>query len=224
MTENGKDTKLAIRQPSSLMPMGQELQDAMLYCEINVNSGCLPPHINTKEKAFAIAMYGRSLGLDPWMAWRMVYPVAAGEGKVGMNLGISADGMLSLAVGRIRGFKFGIEVKRDDKGQLEAVSFWSERPGIPRLVTTKTLKAAALAGLTTKGTWMKYPEAMLTADAQRANLRKMAADVLAGIYTPEELGGDDPTPKEAPKETMEYVDADVITMADPMITNTEETN
>lgn len=71
-----------------------------------------------------------------------------------------------------------IRGKRADNGS-EHVAVW-------------TLDKARTAGLDpTKGTWAKYPEAMLSARATAELARALFADCLNGIsYTPEELGAE----------------------------------
>jgi hypothetical protein len=187
--------KLTTRSPRAIVPRGEELQDMIRIAELVFKAGVLPQGIGNKEQAFAIMLYGWELGISPWIAWKGIYPTTSKD-KPGTQMGMSADLMLGIAKGRIPGFNHGQSVEYDEKGAVMAATFWSERPGVDRLVTRMTLKEAALAGLTSKGTWMKYTDKMLLAACKRSNIRTMAADVLAGAYTPEELGGEDPPPDE----------------------------
>lgn len=225
MSDNGKD-KLAIRQSTSLMPMGQELTAAMEICKTVHAAGMLPAAINSPEKAFAIWLYGRELGIGFWTAVRNIYPTSSKD-RPGVMLSMSADLMLGIAKKRIPGFQHGQASEYNEKGEFVAATFWSERPGNPRLTTRYTLKQAAIAGYTTKNNWAQNPELMCIAAAKRSNVRTMAADVLAGIYTPDELGAEEtPTPKaEVNSEIVvdNTTDAEYVVMAEPTITNTEET-
>lgn len=53
-----------------------------------------------------------------------------------------------------------------------------------------TLDRAKKAGLAGRGSWAKYPAAMLKARAISEVCRDACQEVLAGVYTTEELGGD----------------------------------
>jgi len=53
-----------------------------------------------------------------------------------------------------------------------------------------TLERAKQAGLAGRGSWGKYPAAMLKARAISEVCRDACQEVVAGVYTPEELGAD----------------------------------
>lgn len=53
-----------------------------------------------------------------------------------------------------------------------------------------TLERAKKAGLAGRGSWGKYPAAMLKARAISEVCRDACQEVVAGVYTPEELGAD----------------------------------
>ncbi len=96
---------------------------------------------------------------------------------------LSADLMVKLA--RDAGHRVRVQFKegaaravliRDDDPDFEYESIW-------------TMDRAQKAGLTGKGNWKNYPEAMLMSRAKSEVVRMGASEVLSGsIYTPEELG------------------------------------
>lgn len=96
----------------------------------------------------------------------------------------SAD--LIAALVRRAGHKLRIE---GDDTYCEAVIIRADDPGyIPSPVRWDEAKAAK-AGLWDRGTWKKYPAAMLRSRAITEAARTWASDALYGmIYTPEELG------------------------------------
>lgn len=86
-----------------------------------------------------------------------------------------------------------------------------------------TLERAKKAGLAGRGSWGKYPAAMLKARAISEVCRDACQEVVAGVYTPEELGADvvvdadgdvvAAVPHAAPQpehEPVEVVDEDVV--------------
>lgn len=86
-----------------------------------------------------------------------------------------------------------------------------------------TLDRAKKAGLAGRGSWGKYPAAMLKARAISEVCRDACQEVVAGVYTPEELGADvvvdadgdviAAVPHAAPQpehEPVEVVDEDVV--------------
>lgn len=96
---------------------------------------------------------------------------------------LSADLMVKLA--RDAGHRVRVQFRegaaravliRDDDPEFEYESVWN-------------MERAQKAGLTGKGNWKNYPEAMLMSRAKAEVVRMGASEVLSGsIYTPEELG------------------------------------
>lgn len=88
-----------------------------------------------------------------------------------------------------------------------------------------TLDRAKKAGLAGRGSWGKYPAAMLKARAISEVCRDACQEVVAGVYTPEELGADvvvdadgdvvavhhdAPQPVHEPVEDVDVVDAEIV--------------
>jgi hypothetical protein len=176
MSENGKLVK---REVESLVPHGSEWLAMREQADVMVKSGFLPAHLKTPEQVIAVMLAGRDLKIPPSTAIRNLFVV---QGRVSM----SADLMLALAYSRIPGFKFGVT-----RSTPEVAEVWSMRPGSDKVNTVFTIKEAGAAGLTDKDIWRKYTAQMLLARAKAGNLRITAADALAGVYTPGELGGEE---------------------------------
>lgn len=176
MSENGKLVK---REVESLVPHGSEWLAMREQADVMVKSGFLPAHLKTPEQVIAVMLAGRDLKIPPSTAIRNLFVV---QGRVSM----SADLMLALAYARIPGFQFGVDEVNDKMCQV-----WSQRPGGPKVVTVWTAEDSRRAGLGDKDVYRKYPAALHLARAKSGNLRITAADALAGVYTPGELGGEE---------------------------------
>lgn len=142
-----------------------------------VDSGFLPSSVNTPQKAVAIMMLGRELGIAPWAALTSVN-VIQGKPTVSPQL------MLALI---------------NRSGQLEDMVMESTDTGCKVTMTRKgrtphseefTMQDAAALGLTSKDNYRKQPGTMLKWRAVAACARVVFADVILGLYTPEEMGAD----------------------------------
>ena len=142
-----------------------------------VDSGFLPQGVNTPQKAVAIMMLGRELGIAPWASLTSIN-VIQGKPTVSPQL------MLGLI---------------NRSGQLEDMVMESYDGGCKVTMTRKgrtphgeefTMQDAATLGLTTRDNWRKQPATMLKWRAVAACARVVFADVILGLYTPDEMGAD----------------------------------
>lgn len=142
------------------------------------NSELIPKHFrNNMPSIMAAVLTGRALGLDDMHSLRSIYVV---DGKATL----SAEMMVSLArkqghsiTGSVSDSEATVTGKRGDNGDTMTVT-WS-------------MAMAQRAGLTGKGNWQKYPEAMLWARAVSQLCRMLFADIFLGLaYTGEEMGED----------------------------------
>lgn len=142
-----------------------------------VRSGFLPIAVNSPEKAIAIMMAGRELGILPMEAFRSIH-VIQGKPTVSPQL------MLALA---------------NRTGQLEDIQIDSKPDKCTVTVTRKGRKPhtevfgtteATRLGLMAKDNYQKQAPIMYRWRALAANLRVTFPDVLLGLYTSEELGAD----------------------------------
>lgn len=147
------------------------------YARLLAASGMLPAQYRDKPANLLWALeYAESLGLHPMAAITGVHVI---EGKP------SASAALIASLVRRAGHRLRV-VGDDRQAVCEIV-----RADDPTFTfrSTWTIDRARTAGLLGKGTWSKYPAAMLKARAITECARDAAEDVLHGLhYTPEELG------------------------------------
>lgn len=178
--EHSRESTALVTQPqyraSSLIPFASEWEAMRQMAEVLVDSGFLPPTLNTANKALTVLLAGRELGVPPMQAIRGIHVV---NGRPSL----SAELMLALAYQNIRGFKFKVEASNEQVCRIMA-----QRPGGDPVTLSFTITDAARAGLTKGDNWTKYPAAMLRARCTSAILRIVAPDAIRGIYTTEEIG------------------------------------
>lgn len=164
-------------------------------------SGLLPTSIKTKQAAFIIALKGRELGIPPMQAFSHINVI---NGKPTM----SSELMLAQIFKCVPKAQINY-IETNGKGCIIEAA----RPNCKSSIFAFNEEDAQKAGLLSKDTWKKYPDAMYRARAISAMARALFADALMGVsYTAEELGCEvdidengneiikDVTPKEAQKE------------------------
>ena len=175
----------AIARADSYQQFLADLEQRIRVCEIIAKSGAAAQHPNW-ETIFAVALYGSAFGLDIMTALRNIHLI---EGKPSLGAAL----MQGLAV-REANAKFTVVTRtpavctiiarRPGWDPFEASFTWQEAQQI-------TVKLRGEWGpLTQKSNWRSYPAAMLHARALAIAARHIAADVLAGVYTPDELGSE----------------------------------
>jgi hypothetical protein len=143
-----------------------------------VPSGLLPRDVNTKEKAVLLIMKGHELRIPPIQACQMMHII---KGKVCM----AAELMHGLILRDCPGVKMRIELGTD-----YCLVEIGQRGGMQAGSIRWTLEDARKAGLLTNDNWSKYPRAMLRSRAISEAARTYFPDIIAGLYTPEEIAGD----------------------------------
>lgn len=155
------------------------LPEKLEYARFLATSGLLPAHYRDRPGNVLFAVeYGETLGITPMAAITGVHVI---EGKP------SASAALISALVRRAGHR--IRTWGDDeKAVTEIVR--ADDPDFTFRVEW-TLDRAKTADLLGKGTWKKYPAALLKARTVTECARDACQEVLFGlIYTPEELGAD----------------------------------
>lgn len=143
-----------------------------------VASGLLPNHVNTPQKALAIAQMGKELGLEPMTAFSSIYVV---NGKPSL----SAELMQALIYKKIPNAEIIFLEISNSACKIKA----RRSANVPYTEIAFTIDDAKSAGLANGGTWQKYPRALLRSRAVSEMARTLFPDCLAGFsYTPEELG------------------------------------
>lgn len=146
-------------------------------CSMLVKSGFLPKTVDTTEKAVAIALKGRELGIAPMHAFSHINVI---QGKPCA----SAELMLALILRNVPGSKVEIE-----RYEMDGCSLIATRPGNKPVRFTFDQGDAKAAGLLGKDNWAKYPRAMYRSRAISEMARSVFPDAIMGCsYTPEELG------------------------------------
>lgn len=167
------------------LAVGGSVRDRMDYAKALAVSNLLPTAYRKHPENVLVAMeFGAALGIPPIQAINSIHVI---EGKPTA----SADLIASLV--RRAGHKLRIETGRDGDGPtVTATLIRVDDPEFAFAVTWTMAKARA-AGLLGKGVWKQYPDQMLRNRAVTEVCRQGAGDALYSvIYTPEELGHDDP--------------------------------
>jgi hypothetical protein len=148
--------------------------DAMMrHADTLVRSGLLPAEIKTPAAALAVILTGQELGIPPMQALRSIYVV---KGKP--TLSAQLIGALILS----RGHSYKINTSTAAECQITFT-----RAGGGTYTHAFTMADATTAGLAVSDTWKKYTKAMLFSRCMSAGARAFLPDVIAGMYTSEEL-------------------------------------
>lgn len=144
-----------------------------------VKSGFLPSSINSPEKAVAIMLKGRELGIPAMQAFAQI-SVIQGKPAAGAEL------MLALIYRGCPGAKVEY-VSRTN----EACEILATRPGMKPQTFKYTMDDAKAAGLAGKDNWKKFPRIMLSWRCVAEAARSVFPDCIMGMsHTPEELNPD----------------------------------
>lgn len=177
-----------IREAAEVMALCKSLADAVCH------TGMMPKHLRGKpEETAAVMLYGATLDLDPMQSVRSIYEVHGQPGLYGRA-------MVALIIGR------GHEVWTVSTSD-EAVTVAGRRKGSQHIEeVTWTIERATRAGyvpvidpqtgkyqlnrwgkLDGNEKYLTDPQSMLYAKAASEVCRKVAPDVLAGVYAVEDL-------------------------------------
>lgn len=158
-----------IRESAAVMVDARAIAEAVAHTQM------IPKHFQGKpDELTAAILYGASLNLDPMQSARQIYVV---HGQAGLY----ARAMSALVQGA--GHKVWT-VETSDK----SVTVSGQRGGSQHVETsTWTYDRAHQAGYTSNAKYKTDPQAMLYAKALSEVCRKIAPDVLNGIYSVEEL-------------------------------------
>ncbi len=140
-------------------------------------SGLVPANI-TEGQIIIKIQTGRELGLPPSTSLRHLYVV---NGKVALE----GEAMLALILADPRCEE--VDYGWDDKKNAAYCYMLRSKPKIQQK-TWFSLADAQRANLTGNDPWKKYPEVMATWRAISICARRVWADVILGVYLPEELG------------------------------------
>lgn len=157
-------------------------QNEMQQLQLLIDSKVLPSNIKTIEQAFAIAQFGKDLGMKPMQAFHQVYSI---QGR----LALSSKGLGALLWANGIQYKtiqdFEKITKEDGKSDfVTTIEFYRGK------VTDRASfywSDAVRAGWTTKDNWVKMPRHMVYARALALGAQRIAPDKILGLYTVEEM-------------------------------------
>lgn len=161
----------SIAEPSAM-------SDWQVICEQSqmlLKSGFLPQSIKSPEQALAIILQGRELGIGPMAALNNISII---QGKP------TVSPQLMLAMANATREVEDVQITSSEQGATVTI----KRKGRKAHTTTFGPKDAKAMGLDGKDNYKKQPATMYQWRAVAANLRVTFADVILGLYTPDEMG------------------------------------
>lgn len=169
------DTSALVRASGSFLPSREEINQMMELARHLLQSGFLPEAIKKPEAALAIMCTARELGIGPMLAFRTIDVI---QGTPALR------GKLMLALVR-RSAQGYIKQKIRSADRAVVVSKRADEPETEYEFTMDEAKALGLAG---KANWIKQPATMLFWRAVSKAAHAEWADVIGGLYMPDELG------------------------------------
>jgi hypothetical protein len=164
-------------ETTAMMPRNE-----MEQLQLLIDSKVLPTNVKTIEQAFAIAQFGKDLGMKPMQAFHQVYSI---QGR----LALSSKGLGAMLWANGIQYKTIQDFEKVDKGDGKAdfittIEFYRGR------VTDRASfywSDAVRAGWTTKDNWVKMPKHMMYARCLALGAQRIAPDKILGLYTVEEM-------------------------------------
>jgi hypothetical protein len=153
---------MAVAQATDLSVMCQR-------AEILVQSHLLPQQIDSWQKAVAIMLRGKELGISDWTALQHISVV---------NGNPQPDGQLCLALIQRSGLLRHYEIVESTE---ERCTIRMKRVNQPMFDVTCTIGEATRLGLTGKDNWKKQPKSMLFWYTLKQGARRLFSDVLNGM-------------------------------------------
>lgn len=187
----------------------QAMSDANAIATAVCRTEMVPAHFRGKpDDLTAAILYGATLGFDPMQSARQVYIV---HGQAGLYARSMAALVLSAGhqVWTVESADDGVTVAGKRRGSEHVEQ------------STWTPRRAQLAGYTNNKKYDTDPQAMLYAKALSEVCRKIAPDVLNGVYAVEELQMerfDEPTPAAAPSGAADRLRAALRPEPEPTVT------
>ena len=182
---NQPTTTMAVRDPDVLaLPPAEwerqldprSMKDAITLAKNMYDSRMFSAY-GTPQAVLATVMVGRELGLPAMASLRSIHNI---EGRHCLAAALMVALILKSGLA-----EYFDPVSFDD----QQATYETRRKGARKSITlTHTIKMAETAGLMKKDSnWVKVPTDMLVARAQSRLARMVYPDLLAGLYTPDEL-------------------------------------
>lgn len=190
---------LAIREAAPPVIVPRSLDEMISLAERLASSSLLPAALRGKvPEVLMQIMAGQELGLYSMASLRSFHII---EGKPTM----AADAMVAIVLGSGKAEYF----RRVGEGTADAVTYETKRRDQPPQRCTWTWEMAKAAALTQKDNWRLYRRAMLASRAKSELARDVYPDVLAGCYTPDEVGDRAPNAPREDVQDAEFVESPV---------------
>lgn len=132
--------------------------------------------VRSPQEAFIRVLAGMSVGLNPIQAMGAIHVI---EGRPTL----SASMMVAVCMRETS----ICEKFHCVESTAEKATYVTKRRGQPEMTLTFTIEQAQKAGLTGRGPWKAHTEDMLRARAASKLARMVYPDLLAGMYTPDEV-------------------------------------
>ena len=137
-------------------------------------SGLAPDSVKSAEQAAVVMLTGQEMGIAPMTALRTISVV---KGKATMAA--------ELMIGIVRQRKAGQFVVKQDEGWCEMTGTRTDNGDV--LTVKWDRERAERAGLYKNVVWKSYETEMLRHACERELCRALFSDVLAQVYTPDEI-------------------------------------
>lgn len=171
-TAPGRALSLVTSRPDPLMTAVNAFEQMQAFAATLVKSGFLPKAINTPEKAIAVMLAGREMGIGPMQSVRSINIIDA-------KPVVAAD--LQLARFKADGGRAAF-LQLDDAGAVLQLV----HPNGDEHTESFTIQDAAAAQLLGKDNWKKHKKAMLRSRVITAGLKSIGYEPVAGVYDPDE--------------------------------------
>jgi len=191
---SNEETSLA-RQVTIIAP--RTLEEVSTLSERISKSGLLPEALRGKvPEVMMQIMAGQELGLAPMASLRS-FSIIGGKPVM------SADAMVAVVLGSGKCEYF----HRVGEGTDKSVTYATKRRGREEQRCTWSIEMAKTAALNMKDNWRTFPRAMLASRAKSELARDVYSDILAGIFTAEEMERSSPSVVSEQIDDAEIVEA-----------------
>jgi hypothetical protein len=174
-----KTTAIVVREPQRAIEPAN-MSELRTLAEAAAKTGFFGA--KTPEGALLVMMAGRDLGLSYSQALRAFHVIQDDKGNP-PKLVMSADGMVAVCLHHSEVCEyFRVIESTEERAVVE-----TKRVGNPARRETFTIEEARRANLVGKFNWRSYPAKMLLARAKTFLARSEYADLLLGLYDPDEV-------------------------------------
>lgn len=176
------NNEILIQGEASLESYAHNIEQKIQIANILLRSGMLPQHYKSPESVITAILYGKELGFSPIRSLNTINVI---QGKPTL----SAEGLKSLAISH------GAKIKTIEWTETICTLECSRGDWVEKL--TYSWDDAKRQELTGKDNWRKMPKQMLYARCVSTLVRNMFTDVIAGLYSTEEMQDAIPVKQEA---------------------------